>query len=98
MSFTLIEGRHFAVGYWYTYLAFKINNVSSDPRDQLHGPRGLAQVVVGKTTNGCCASPTDIWSDKGTFLVRVLEILDLNWAYDGLFAWLFEFNAKAPQP
>lgn len=96
MDFTLTEPL-FAIDSRYTYLAPRINKVSADLETGYMGPGDFARVVVGKITSGFYAPPTDIWSGKGAFLAGVLEILNLNWVYDGLFAWLFGLNAKAPR-
>lgn len=61
-------------------------------------PDAFAKKVVGKVTqSSICGPPTDIWAGNSALLVRILEFLNLNWAYDSVFARMFGFNKVAPK-
>lgn len=53
-------------------------------------PNEFAKQVVKKiTSSGFFGPTTNIWAGKSAFLLRGLELCNLNWAYDNVFARMF---------
>ena len=85
------------LGSRYRYLLPQINEAWSKLESGYMEPDAFARTVVDKLTRkGIGGWASDIWAGTGSFLARSVEVLNLNWLYDSVFARMFGFNTLKP--